>query len=245
MNEKRIKTGCPDLDQMLNGGLLPGSAVLLEGAAGTGKTTLGIQFLMEGMRQDEPALVVTFEEFPEQYYECAMEMGWDLRKMEEEGLLEIIFTTPDEFIQMIDEEDKQLTEILEAKQVSRAIVDSITNLEKISEDIGELRTIESTVVNYFKRENVTSMLLKENSSILGGWSISKNKISFIVDCYIILRYLELESEIKRALMVLKMRGSNHDKTIREYEIGDKGLVLKNAFKDISGIFLGTAVPRKS
>jgi len=183
--------------------------------------------------------VVTFEEFPEQSYDYPMEFGWNLRDMESQGLLEIIFTTPEEFINQIYESDSRLTQIIEKKTVKRAVIDSITNFEKLAKDLGKLREIETDLVNYFKREEVTTLLLKENSSILGGWSTSKNKIPFIVDSYIIMRYLELESEIKRGLMVLKMRGSNHTKEIRQYEIGEKGISIGKTFQGISGLFLGT------
>jgi len=240
--EKRITSGCRDLDDMLKGGFLKGSANLLEGAAGTGKTTLGVQFLMEGMKNNEAALIVTFEEFPEQYYSYALELGWDLKKMERKGLLEIVFTTPDEFLNLIyDEEEGKLTSLIEKKGIKRALVDSVTNFEKLANNLAELREIETDVVNFFKREEITTMLLKENSSILGGWNISKNKIPFIVDSYLIMRYLELESEIKRGIMVLKMRGSDHTKDIRQYKIEKYGIRIGQIFQDISGLFLGMGV----
>lgn len=241
---ERITTGCSELDTMLNGGLLPGSANLLEGAAGTGKSTLGIQFLIEGMNRGENALVITFEEFPEQYYDYAMELDWNLREMESKGLLDIIFTTPDEVINLIDEEESKLTKLIEEKSIKRALVDSVTNFEKLAKNMGQLREIETDLVNYFKREEITTMLLKENSSILGGWNISSNKIPFIVDSYIIMRYLELESEIRRGIMILKMRGSNHAKDIRQYTIDSGGITIGGPFKGISGLFLGTGIPTR-
>ena len=81
---KRVKTGCEGLDQILRGGLLEGSATLVEGSAGTGKTTLALQFIMQGVKEGEHGLIFTFEQFPEQYYDCAQELGWDLRKLQEE-----------------------------------------------------------------------------------------------------------------------------------------------------------------
>ncbi len=239
--ETRIKTGSSEFDKMLNGGFLPGSAVLVEGAAGTGKTTLGCQFLMEGMKKGEAGLIVTFEEFPEQYYDCALELGWDLRAMENEGLLEVIFTTPSEFADMVNEDESPLVQIIEDKGIKRALLDSVTNLEKLAGDIGDLRKLETDVVNFFKREELTTLLLKENRNILGGWDISANKIPFIVDCYVIMRYLEMKSEIKRGLMILKMRGSNHEKEIREYVIKENGLDIGSQFDGVSGIFTGLTV----
>jgi len=239
---KRVTTGCNELNKMLNGGLLPGSANLLEGAAGTGKTTLGVQFLMDGMAKGEQALIVTFEEFPEQYYDYAMELGWDLKKFESKEMLEIIFTTPEEFMNQIYEDESRLTKIIEERSIKRALVDSVTNFEKLAKNLGEMREMETDLVNYFKREEITTILLKENPSILGGWNISNNKIPFIVDSYIIMRYLELESEIKRGIMILKMRGSDHTKEIRQYDIRKHGISIGKTFQGISGLFLGTGVP---
>jgi len=241
-NLKRITTGSKELNEMLHGGLLKGSANLLEGAPGTGKSTLGVQFLVNGIENGESGLIVTFEEFPEQYYDYAMELGWDLRKFEADGLLEIVFTTPEDFMNLIYKDDSRLMKIIEEKNIKRALIDSVTNFEKLAQNMGELREIETDLVNYFKKEDITTIMLKENSSILGGWNISNNKIPFIVDSYMIMRYLELKSEIKRGFMILKMRGSNHDKDIREYTIGQNGLTIGKPFEGIKGLFLGTGTP---
>lgn len=239
----RCSSGSKTLDEMLCGGFLKGSANLLEGAAGTGKSTLGTQFLMEGMKRGEAGLIITFEEFPEQYYQCSLELGWDLKAMEEKGLLEIIFTTPEEFLSLIHEENgnESLSKLIEEKNIQRAVLDSITNLEKLAGSQGELREIETDVVNYFKREDITTLLLKENRNILGGLNLAGNKIPFIVDSYLVLRYIELKSSIKRGIMILKMRGSDHAKTIREYEISSGGIRIGESFSGVQGIFAGTGI----
>ena len=83
MSEKRVPFGIDALDKMISGGLLCGSAVLIEGAPGTGKTTLGMEFIYNGiMKHDEPGLIITFEEFPQQYYRDAESFGWDFRRLE-------------------------------------------------------------------------------------------------------------------------------------------------------------------
>ena len=81
--------------------------------------------------------------------------------------------------------------------------------------------------------------------MLGKWDVSSNKMPFIVDTYILLRYLEMESEIKRCLMVLKMRGSDHDKDIKEYVIDQGGLKVGESFSGVSGIFLGTGIQTRT
>jgi circadian clock protein KaiC len=237
----RVKTGCEGLDQILRGGLLEGSATLVEGSAGTGKTTLALQFIMQGVKEGQHGVVFTFEQFPEQYYDCAQELGWDLRKLQDEKKLHVIFTTPEAFLDEMDDPEGRVAKILAEHGTKRMVLDSITHFEKLSKDIGQLRSIETDIVNGVKREGLTAIFLKENSNVLGKWDVSTNKIPFIVDTYILLRYLEMESEIKRCLMVLKMRGSDHDKDIREYVIDQGGLIVGEKFTGVSGIFLGTGI----
>jgi len=240
--EKRVKTGCMGLDSMLRGGLLPGSATLIEGSAGAGKTTLALQFILQGVSEGEHGLLFTFEQFPEQYYDCAAELGWDLRGLQQDGKLQVIFTSPLSFLEELENPKGKISALIEKHQSQRIVVDSITHFESLSGDVGRLRAIETDVVNALKREEATILLLKENANVLGKWDASVNKIPFIVDAYILLRYLEMDSEIKRCLMILKMRGSDHDKDIVEYSIGAGGLKLGEKFRDIAGIFLGTGIP---
>ena len=238
---KRVKTGCAGLDEILRGGLLEGSATLIEGSAGTGKTTLALQFIMQGVKEGEHGLIFTFEQFPEQYYDCAGELGWDLRALQAEKKIHVVFTTPEDFLDELDDPEGKIAKILAEHGTKRIVLDSITHFEKMSKDIGQLRTIETDIVNGVKREGMTAIFLKENANVLGKWDTSSNKIPFIVDTYILLRYLEMESEIKRCLMVLKMRGSDHDKDIREYKIDQGGLQVGGKFTGVSGIFLGTGI----
>jgi len=242
---RRVKTGCEGLDQILRGGLLEGSATLIEGSAGTGKTTLALQFIMQGIKEKEHGIIFTFEQYPEQYYDCAGELGWDLRSLQKEGKLQVIFTTPDEFLEEIDDPKGKLAKLIAEHNTKRLVLDSITHFERLSADIGELRSIETEIVNAVKREGMTAIFLKENANVLGKWDVASNKIPFIVDTYILLRYLEMESEIKRCMMVLKMRGSDHDKDIREYKIEVGGLQVGEKFTGVSGIFLGTGIQTRT
>ena len=96
MANDRVQTEVKGLDEMLNGGFLPQTANLVEGPPGTGKSTLGMQFIYNGIRyHNEPGLIVTFEEFPQQYYRDAEGFGWDFRQLEREGKLRVIMTSPE------------------------------------------------------------------------------------------------------------------------------------------------------
>ncbi len=92
----RVRTGIEGLDQLLYGGFLRGDAILVAGAPGSGKTSLGMQFLYNGITQyQEPGLFITFEEFPQRIYRDARNFGWDFRELEEQGKLKVLFTSPE------------------------------------------------------------------------------------------------------------------------------------------------------
>jgi circadian clock protein KaiC len=239
MTENRVKTGIDVFDEMLFGGFIPGSANLVEGAPGTGKTTMAMQFIYNGItKYDEPGVIITFEEFPQQYYHDALQLGWDLRALEKEGKLKVIFTDPDTALNELKDMDGEFVEIIEALDAKRVIVDSMTHFESLTDSLIELREIERIFINSLKREGVTSILLRENDSLLGPVVQAGSKIPFIVDTYILLRYVEMDSAIAKALLVLKMRGSNHEKSIRRYFCGDNGLEVEDSFSGREGIMSG-------
>ena len=239
MSEDRVPFGIKALDKMISGGLLRGSANLLEGAPGTGKTTLAMQFIYNGITMyNEPGLIITFEEFPQQYYHDALQFGWDFKKLEEEGKLKIIFSDPQTTISEFDKMDGVFVSMVEKMGIRRMAIDSMTHFESIVADPFELREIETRLINAIKREGVTSILLKENDSLLGQMTQMTSKIPFIVDSYTVLRYVEIDSAIEKALCILKKRGSDHQKDIRCFRITSKGIEVESKFSGREGIMSG-------
>lgn len=239
MKEKRTPFGIKGLDDMIQGGLLPGSASLIEGAPGTGKTTMGVQFIYNGIVEyDEPGLIITFEEFPQQYYHDAMQFGWDLKKLEAKGQLKIVFSDPETTLKEFESIDGTFIAIIEKMKIKRVLVDSVTHFESLSLDEFHLRDIERKFINALKRENVTSVLLRENDSLMGQMSRVTSKIPFIVDSYFLMRYVEIDSTIQKAFLILKMRGSDHQKDIRILKIGPRGIEVESKFSGREGIMSG-------
>src|SRR2546430_11943070 len=104
-----VATGIAGLDDILSGGLLRGSVILVEGGAGTGKTTLGMGFIYRGVSEfGEPGLIVLFEVSPDKLIRDAALFGWDLPELERQGRLKIVFTTPQVFQQEIQQADNLL-----------------------------------------------------------------------------------------------------------------------------------------
>jgi len=237
---ERVKTGIPGLDEMLWGGLLPQTANLVEGAPGTGKTTLGMQFIYHGIVAcDEPGLILTFEEFPQQYYSDALGFGWDFRQMERENKLRIVMSSPEVSLADLEQVGGRIETLVREIGAKRILVDSLSHLKRLSKDPSHLRSIVFAFINALKREGLTAMLTRESGALLGEAGGADNALAFLVDSYILLRYVEIESTINKALLVLKMRGSNHDKGIRQYEITPRGIEIRAPFEGREGIMSGS------
>ncbi len=240
---ERVKTGIPGLDEMLKGGFLPQTANLIEGAPGTGKTTLGMQFIYHGIVAcGEPGLILTFEEFPQQYYNDAASFGWDFRQMEREGKLRVVMTSPEVTKADLEQVGGRVERLVHEIGAKRVLVDSLSHFERLSQDPIHLRSIIYGFVNALKREGLTSILTRENTALLGEVEETDDALGFLVDSYTLLRYVEIESAIRKALLVLKMRGSNHDKRIRQFEITSRGIQVHAPFEGREGIMSGS--PRR-
>jgi circadian clock protein KaiC len=223
---------------MLAGGLLEGSTVLVKGAPGTGKTTFGLQFLHYGAAQErEPGLLVSFEEFPHSLHRDAASLGWDLRSLEEAHKLKIIFTSPRVFLNSLESPTSPLNRTIMEWDIKRVVLDSITHFTRLTTHPTELRNLYNKVVNGLKREQTTSILTSEGLT-MGLDRVEKGRLSFLVDTIILLRYVEIESAMQRALLVLKMRGSDHAKGIRRFEIGERGIRITGRFTGQEGLLTG-------
>jgi circadian clock protein KaiC len=240
---ERVAAGIPGLDEMLSGGFLPQTANLVEGAPGTGKTTLGMQFIYHGVAVcGEPGLILTFEEFPQQYYDDAASFGWDFRQMEHEGKLRIVMMSPEVSKADLEQVGGRIESLVQEIEAKRIFVDSLSHFERLSSSYSELRSVVYGFVNALKREGLTAVLTRESMALLGEAEEADDAFAFLVDSYTLLRYVEIESAVRKALLVLKMRGSNHDKGIRQFEITSRGIEVRSPFEGREGIMSGS--PRR-
>ncbi|MBC7230236.1 MAG: ATPase [Actinobacteria bacterium] len=235
----RVPTGIAGLDEMLGGGLLFNSVAVVKGAPGTGKSCIGMEFISRGAKEyGEPGLIITFEEFPRQLYRDALSIGFDLRELEHEGMLRTIFTTPAVFLREIQQPGGIFDRTIEEVSARRVFVDSMTQLERITQDPVQLREIMYTFLNGLLRYEITAVVTQEDAFITGNMSVAEAGLSYIVDTIIQLRYVEISSSIDRALFVLKHRASDHDKRIRRMSITPEGVKVEAAFEGREGILSG-------
>ena len=236
----RVSSGVPGLDELLHGGFLPGSSILLRGAPGTGKTTLALQFLQAGAAAGEGGLFISFEEFPASLYRDGASLGWDLRALEASGALILQFTSPEVLLAGLQSPDSPILRLIQEKNVRRVVLDSITHFARLAEDEQSLRKLCTGLINGLKREDLTSLILAEDNLPEAG-SPRDGRLDFVVDAIVLLLYLEIDSAIQRALLVPKLRGSPHSKEIRSFRINaGTGLEVGKPFEGRQGLLSGLA-----
>lgn len=237
----RVKSGIVEFDEMLRGGFMEGDAVLLAGSAGSGKTTLALQYLVNGINKyGEPGVYVTFEQMPDQIYRDAKNFGWDLKKLEDQDKFRLICTSPNLLLET--EGENLLDEVIRDIQPKRIVIDSLSHLEMFVEQ-KSIRREAYRLVSFLKTKGMSSLLIWESGQLAGNaFNVTEIGLSFLVDCIVALRPVEIESSLRKALVILKMRGSDHDKQLREFEITPNGVKISAPFSNYEGIISGS--PRK-
>jgi circadian clock protein KaiC len=233
----RVKTGIAELDEMLRGGFMLGDAVLVAGSAGSGKTTLALQYLVNGIvKYGDPGVYVTFEQMPDQIYRDAKTFGWDLRKLEEQNKFRLICTSPNLLLE--SEGESLLDEVLRDIQPKRIVIDSLSHLEMYVEK-RSMRREAYRLVSFLKTKGMSSLLIWESGQMGGStFNVTEIGLSFLVDCIVALKPVEIESSVRKALVILKMRGSDHDKQLREFEVTATGVKITSAFSNYEGLMTG-------
>ena len=239
--ERRISTGISGLDDMFSGGILQGTATLVAGGAGVGKSLVGLHFIIQGIQQGEPGVLVTFQETPDQLSTIAKGFGWDLPSLSKAGHLKILYSSPVEL--SIDEHAMLIKSTIQEVGAKRVVIDSLMDIEIATLDKVRYKDYIYSLVNFFKSEGITSVLTNEIPELFGSVKLTSQGISFISDNVILLRYVELESSITRAISILKARGSEHDKAVREFKITSDGITIMDKFEGQEGVLSGK--PTKS
>ena len=223
---------------MCGGGFFRDSVILVSGATGTGKTLTVTQFLNGATATGERCLLLAFEESREQLFRNAIGWGVDFDRMEREGTLRVVCDYPE----VANLEDWLLTiqRSVEEFRPTRVALDSLSALERV----GTMKAFREFVIgltSFIKQQEITGLFTSTTPTLMGGTSITEGHISTLTDSIILLRYVEMFGEMKRGLTVLKMRGSMHDRGIREFTIDRRGMHLGRPFRNVTGILAGSPV----
>lgn len=237
----RTSTGVAGLDEMLGGGIPTGDAVIAAGPSGSGKSALATQFIAEGVRAGEAGVIAVFEEHPSEYLARAKSFGHDLEAMIEDGRLKVIYLRPLDL--SVDEALEELRDSVEALGASRVVIDSLSGFEIALAPTfrDDFRESLYRMVSALTTGGVTILMTVESSVSYTDLRFTPHTVSFLTDDIILMRYVEIEGELRTVIGVVKMRGSAHSRELRACRVTGHGLVVGESLGEYSGLITG--VPR--
>ncbi len=232
-----LSSGIEEVDDLLHGGLERGSATIVSGPTGVGKTTLCTQFAQEAAARGERSVVYLFEEARETFTRRSEAVGIPVEEMVEDGHLRVEETegldlSPQEFAARVREE-------VEDWGAELVMVDGLAGYRITLEKQDEVLRNVHALGRYLKNMGVTTLLVDETSEVLGEFRATEDNISYIADNIVVLRHLELGGELRKAIGVLKKRTSDYERTLREYAITEDGIRVGEPLTGLRGILSGT------
>jgi circadian clock protein KaiC len=234
-SDMRITSGIDELDKMCGGGFFRDSILLVSGATGTGKTLITTEFLSGGAQRGERCLLFAFEESREQLFRNAIGWGVDFEQMEKDGRLQVVCAYPE--TAGLEDHLIGMKSTIERFKPNRVAIDSLSALERVG-TIKSFREFIIGLTSFIKHQELAGLFTATTPTLTGGASVTESHISTLTDSIILLRYVEMSGEMRRGLTVLKMRGSMHDKDIREFTIDHQGMHIGQPFRDVTGILAG-------
>jgi len=233
----RVSFGSSDLDRMAGGGLFQDSVILISGPTGSGKTLMGTTFASEACRRGERVLFLGYEESRPQLMRNAHSWGLEFEEWERKGLLKTVCQYPE--AQGLEGHLYAVQREIEEFRPTRLVIDSISALERVG-NVRNFREFVIGLTGFVKQQQVCTLLTSSSPSLSGGDSITDAHISTITDAIILLRYVERDGALSRGVIIIKMRGSQHDKRFHEFSISDRGLEIGLPFIHVPTALLGIA-----
>ena len=237
-----LGTGVPALDTMLGGALLPLSSTLVMGTPGSGKTLLGLSFLMEGAARGEPGLLAGFHETEPDLITTASRIGLDLRGAIESGRIRVLWSPPLEI--SADAWAWQLLAEMDEHRPARVFVDALTDIQRFITSPQRMPTYAAALTNELRARGATALIASEIDAYVDDQlAVPVPAASATMDNGILLRQIELRSSLHRLVSVLKSRQMETDPAIRGFTITGQGIVIDSPFAGTApGLLTGRALP---
>jgi len=230
---RRLSSGVAQLDDMFCGGLFERSLWLVAGATGTGKSLVATQFVAGGAASGERCLLHSFEESHDQLLRNAAAWGVDLEEMERRGSVAIVAEAPE--AASLEDHLQRMKAAIDAFEPDRVAIDSLTALQRIA-TVKSFREYVLGLTFHIKLRSMLGLVTSTGGDFLHAESTSDLHVSTISDVITLLHYVPTEGEMRRAVQVLKMRGSDHDKAVREFSITSHGMVIGEPVSDAARLF---------
>jgi circadian clock protein KaiC len=235
--QRRISTGVPDLDQLMNGGLPLGHSMLVVGPTGCGKTILGTRFLQAGVTEGEKGVAVYFEKGSSRL------RNTELARMVQAGDVTVVESRSLDLT--VEELLDDLLVTLDRTGATRVVIDSLSEfgLYLAPEFRDDLRHVVFRMLSALAKRGVSAIVTFGMDDRYTELRFSQADISFLTDAIVAMRYAEVEGRLAKAIAVVKVRGSAHSHDLREYRITDKGIEIDSHPTRFDGLLSGRTSPR--
>jgi len=219
---KRVPTGIDQFDDLIKGGFKKNSVNLVAGKAGTGKTIMAMQYLINGVKKfNENALYITFEE--KKTYKDMMELGWDLKRLEGDGKFIYMEYSPEQVKKVLVEGGGIIETIIEKNNIKRLVIDSITSFSLLYQDELTKKEASLALFELIDKWNCTAILTSQDQN--PDETIISAAIEFEVDSIILLYHVKQKGIRTRAIEILKMRGTDHPDKTMVMDITNNGIKI--------------------
>jgi circadian clock protein KaiC len=234
---ERLSVGVTALDDMLGGGIPRGYSVLVAGPSGSGKSVLASEFISEGARLDEPGIIAVFEKRPNEYSQDSPS-GQRFDRFVRDGKVGILQTRPLDL--SIDEMLSEVIDAVHRLKAKRLVIDSLSGFELALAPTfrEEFRESLYRMVTVLTGMGITLMMTAEVEDSYTDLRFSPHGTAFLTDAIIMQRYIALRGQLRRIMGVVKVRGSQHSKDLRAFEITRDGIVMGETLSGYEGLLGG-------
>ncbi len=239
----QLKSGINQIDSLLGGGIEYGTSVLLLGPAGAGKSSLAIQYAVAAASRGEHSVIFTFDERLQTLFERAQGLGMPLETHVDKGHIHIqpidpTEMSPGEFAHCVRENIEGANGKPAAKII---VIDSLNGYLNAMPEERFLISQLHELLTYAGHYGVVTFLVVAQHGLLGNTMQTVVDTSYLADCVMLFRYYEIMGEVRQALSVVKKRGGKHERTIREFKMGNTGIGVGDPLRDFHGVLTGTPI----
>lgn len=232
---KCVTLGVQEMDSMLGGGLDRGTSTLVIGPAGVGKSSLAAHYAFANAEAGDKVVMFLFEEVVATFLDRTEALDIGLRRHVKSGQVSVVqlnaaSVSPGEFASRVRGAVEQ-----GAKAV---VIDSINGYFSAMPQEHSLSAHLHELLTYLNQQGVMTLLIVSQHGVLGPTMIAPIDISYLADTVLLLRFFESEGSVRQAISVMKKRSGRHERTIREFFLGPKGIRVGSALKEFRGILTG-------
>lgn len=237
--DTKLPSGIPGLDELMGGGVEEGTSTLIVGGAGTGKSTIAIQFCVAAAERGQKSISFMFDESPNTLFSRCESLGLDVRKHVESGMIELVQVDPAELSP--GEFTYLIRQAVEKRGVKITVVDSLNGYLNAMPEERFLTIQLHELLMYMSQQGVATLLIGAHHGVIGSNMTTPVDASYLADAVVLLRYFESKGEVRQAISVVKKRGGSHERTIREFGMSDGSIKVGDALREFRGILTGVPV----